>query len=243
MRVAAHSVAHSEKAQSDSKRNTRAANFNRLARLYRWMEYASFGPWLWWCRRAFLDELCECRRGVVLGDGDGRFTARLLAANPQIEIDAVDASEAMLRALVERAAKHTGRVRTVCADARAWRPDARPYDLIVTHFFLDCLTTEEVRALAVKLHAAADKEARWVVSEFAEPEGWFGRFVARPVVWMLYHAFGLLTGLQVRELPDYRAAFGAAGFGCVKKRAWLGGLLVSELWSGCSKDPSRGCDI
>lgn len=211
--------------------NLRAANFDPLARLYRWMEYASFGPWLWRCRCAFLRDLRHCRRAVAFGDGDGRFTARLLTDNSTIKIDAIDASRAMLRALVRRAGAHAGRVRTICADAREWQPDAEPYDLIVTHFFLDCLTTDEVCALAARMRAAAGAEALWVVSEFAQPENWFGRVLARHVVWLLYRAFGLFTGLAVRTLPDHDAALRAAGFALAKKRTWLCGLLVSELWS------------
>lgn len=210
--------------------STRAANFNRLARLYRWMEYASFGPWLWWCRCAFLFEFRNCRRAAILGDGDGRFTARLLVANPFIEIDAVDASEAMLRSLMRRAGPHAQRIRTRCGDARNWQPNGQPYDLIVTHFFLDCLTTAEVRTLAMKMRGCAAPAAQWVVSEFAAPEGWFGRAVARPIIWLLYRAFGLLTGLAVRRLPDHCAALREAGFALEKRRTWIGGLLASELW-------------
>jgi SAM-dependent methyltransferase len=206
-------------------------NLNRLARLYRWMEIASFGPWLWWCRCAFLREITGCRRALVLGEGDGRFAARLLRVNAQVEIDAVDASEAMLCALVRRAGPHAGRVAVHCGDIRLWEPAGPPYDLIVTHFFLDFLTGEEVQALAVKLHKAVTPSSMWVVSEFAVPEGWFGRLAARPVVGGLYWAFGWLTGLTVRTLPDHLAALQSSGFRLVKRRAWLRGLLVSELWS------------
>ncbi|MGH9599640.1 MAG: class I SAM-dependent methyltransferase, partial [Terracidiphilus sp.] len=69
-------------------------DLDRLAGVYRWMELATFGPWLSWCRSAYLGELSGCRRALVLGDGDGRFTAQLLCANPQVEVDAVDASKA-----------------------------------------------------------------------------------------------------------------------------------------------------
>ena len=217
---------------------SRRLNFDLLARPYRWLEYATFGRALERCRFHFLPALTGARHALVLGDGDGRFTARLLGANPQIEIDALDASEAMLRGLLQRAGQHADRVHAICADARAWQPEGRTYSLIVTHFFLDCLTTEEARALAVKLRGVADRDVRWVISEFAEPNSWFGRVVARPVVWMLYRAFGLLTGLGVRKLPDYRAGLLAAGFARIRKRAWLGGLLVSELWAGC-KDLSH----
>jgi SAM-dependent methyltransferase len=208
----------------------RTANFDGLAAVYRWMEYASFGPWLWRCRCAFLAEMVTCRRALVLGDGDGRFAARLLETNPGIEVDAVDASAAMLRALEGRAGAHGARLYTECADARAWRARGADYDLVATHFFLDCLTTEEVRALAATIRGVTSDGARWVISEFAVPQGWFGRLVARPMVATLYAAFGLMTGLRVRRLPDYGAALESVGFVLEKKRAWLGGLLVSEVW-------------
>ena len=216
-----------------------APNFDRLARLYRWMELATFGPWLWRCRRAFLAEAAGYRHALVLGDGDGRFTARLLAENSAITIDAVDASPAMLKALTRRAGRNVARVRTHLADARLWRPglssDAlaknQRYDLIVTHFFLDCLTTEEVQSLASELRRAVAPSTLWLVSEFAIPAGWFGRMVARPLIRSLYLAFGWLTGLTVRTLPDHQSALGAAGFILLRRRTWLVGLLISELWS------------
>lgn len=216
---------------SEPAEKMRAPNFDRLARFYRWMEYASFGPWLGWCRRAFLSELGAHRRALVFGDGDGRFTARLLAANPTIKVDAVDGSAAMLHSLMQRAGRNRSRVRAECADARNWQPTGGAYDLIVSHFFLDCLTAEEIRHLAAKLRDSASPDAVWIVSEFAAPEGWFGQLVARPIIAGLYAAFGLLTGLGVRSLPDHAAALGASGFVLERRRTWLGGLLVSEQWS------------
>jgi len=221
-----------------------APNFDRLARIYRWMEMASFGPWLWWCRCHFLREISSCRHALVLGDGDGRFTARLLQTNPKVRIDAVDASPAMLRALVRRAGPNRARVQTHRADARNWRPASQsadpewnlPYDLIVSHFFLDCLTSTEIHALAMRLHAAVSPSAKCVVSEFAVPESRLGRLVARPIVWGLYCAFGRLTGLKVRQLPDHQTALRQAGFSLEMRREWLGGLLVSELWVATPAD-------
>ncbi len=39
-----------------------------------------------------------------------------------------------------------------------------------------------------------------------------------------------MTGLKVRQLPEYGAALQAAGFALARRKIWLGGLLVSELW-------------
>jgi SAM-dependent methyltransferase len=207
-------------------------DFDRLARIYRGLELASFGPWLWRCRCTFLGELADSRRALVLGDGDGRFTARLLRDSPQIHVDAIDASPEMLRALVRRAGPGAPRLSTHAADVRTWEPaQPLPFDLVVTNFFLDCLTTTEICSLASRLRPSLTHDAIWVVSEFAIPAGSFGRLVAQPVVSILYRVFGLLTGLAVRRLPDHRAALEQSGFIRRQNRTWLRGLLVSELWS------------
>ena len=233
---------------NDEGQSAAAPNFDRLARIYRWMEMASFGPWLWWCRCHFLGEMSSCRHTLVLGDGDGRFTVRLLQTNPTVRGDAVDASPAMLRALIRRTGPNRARVQTHRADARNWRPPSPPddpernlpYDLIVSHFFLDCLTSSEIRALAVRLRAAVSPSAKWVVSEFAVPESRFGKLLARPIVWGLYWAFGWLTGLKVRELPDHGKALRESGFSLEMRREWLGGLLISELWCTTPADSAPG---
>ena len=167
-------------------------DFNRLARLYLWMEAATFGPWLWWCRCAWLDQPgslsmpAQKSRALVLGDGDGRFTARLLRTYPNIQVDAVDASPAMLRSLLERAGPDARRLRVFLADARTFQPPMPPYDLVATHFFLDCLTTAEVQSLAETLRRIATPQARWLVSEFAIPSACrFGNILARPLVRLL----------------------------------------------------------
>lgn len=230
------SALHAAQPRSDEPAN--CPNFNGLATTYRWMEWASFGPWLRWCRCAWLDELIGRQRALVLGDGDGRFTGRLLRADPCVTVDAVDASPAMLKELVRRAGPHAARLRTHTADARNWHPDGSPYDLVVTHFFLDCLTTEEIRLLAATVRIALDEGALWVISEFAIPRNRFGRIVARPLVAALYWAFGWLTGLRVRGLPDHASALRGAGFTLTKRRTWLSGLLTSELWSAGASERS-----
>jgi ubiquinone/menaquinone biosynthesis C-methylase UbiE len=205
--------------------------FDRLARVYRWMEWLSFGPFLSQCRRAFLPQFREARSALVLGDGDGRFTSALLRQNTQVRVDAVDASPAMLHALQRRTATDASRLRTEVQDLREWSAkSAASYDLIVTHFFLDCLTTDEVLALTERVTPAATPDAHWVVSEFAVTDSAFGRWVARPLVSLLYRAFGVLTGLRVRQLPDYSSVLKIAGFTLEKERTWLVGLLVAQLW-------------
>jgi SAM-dependent methyltransferase len=205
-------------------------NFDRIARPYRWLEYFSFGPMLERCRFYRLSQLADSRRALVLGDGDGRFLARLLRKNSRILIDSVDLSPEMLQVLCGRVADASAqdRVTVHCANASEFIPTAA-YDLVVTHFFLDCFTTDELRVLASRIRCCLTPNASWVLSEFATPSGPMS-LPARFIVWALYAAFGLVTGLEVRRLPDYSAALSGAGLLLSERRHWLGGLVVSELW-------------
>ena len=204
--------------------------FDRLAPVYRWMEWLSFGPFLALCRFEYLDALRDRKRALIFGDGDGRFTARLMGTNPDVEVEAVDSSIAMLRVLEGRCRSHFTRLKTTCMDARDWQPGRELLDLVVTHFFLDCLTTEEVGELASRVRSATQPGALWVVSEFAVPPGRLHGLMARMVVDLLYRAFGWMTGLGVRHLPRYEGEFEKQGFRKKASRARLGGLLVSQLW-------------
>ena len=213
-------------------------NFDRLACVYRWMELFTFGPYLMRCRTAFLQDCASRQSALILGDGDGRFTAQLLRVNPTIEVDAVDASPAMLDTLSRRVAQDRSRVHVHGADIRDLQPPHPPYDLIVTHFFLDCLLTEEVHSLAKTLRTATDDGAIWIVSEFAIPQGRLGQWAGSALVSFLYRAFGLLTGLRIRALPDHAAALRDAGFTLKRRQAQLHGLLISEIWSpDATSDP------
>jgi ubiquinone/menaquinone biosynthesis C-methylase UbiE len=210
-----------------------SVNFDRIARPYRWLEYASFGPWLERCRSAQLVHLAGARHALLLGDGDGRFLVRLLA-HANLTAEVVDSSHSMLR-ILERRVRRSGRqaCQRIClhhADALEWNP-TRSYDLIVSHFFLDCFFPGQLEQLLDRLLPYALPGARWVISEFAIPSSAPVAHLARAVVGLLYRAFGLLTGLRVRALPDYATALRRRGLVLVHECHYLAGLLRSQVWS------------
>ena len=218
---------------TDDPEDASRSGFDKLARVYRWMEYATFGPLLQQTRLQFVPEISAARRVLVLGDGDGRFAAKLLRAAPGARVIAIDGSPAMLQALNRRChgAGVDNRVTSFCADLTngvEWL-QGQSFDLVTTHFFLDCLTEAETSLLISRIKPLLRPDARWIVSEFHIPKGAM-RLPARLLVCGLYAAFGLLTGLRVRHLPDHAAAFHRRGFLRVRHATSLGGLLLSETW-------------
>jgi len=97
-------------------------NCDPIARWYRWLEYLGFGGALERRRCAFLAEVSNARRILALGDGDGRFLARLVERmNPETEIDYIDLSRRMLELARRRieASGHAHPVTFLQADALA----------------------------------------------------------------------------------------------------------------------------
>ena len=197
------------------------------------MEYASFGPLLARCRSAQLANLTGYRRALVLGDGDGRFLERLLFVNSTLTADAVDSSRSMLRLLRRRLLEKGIPASRIClhhADALTWQPTGS-YDLIVSHFFLDCFFPHQLELLLDRVLPHALPGAQWVISEFAIPTNKWTAPFARALIALLYRIFGVLTGLPVRTLPDHATALIKRGLVLHDERRYLGGLLCSQRWS------------
>ena len=209
--------------------NHRQANFNRIARPYRYLEYLTLGPLLQQTRTHFLPHLGDRKQALVLGDGDGRFLAKLLAINPPLQAVAVDTSATMLELLRQRCSSYKLRLRTINVNALTIMAPLQA-DLIVTHFFLDCLTQPEVDALVITLTQNISPGTLWLISDFRIPPGLI-RFPTRLFIRALYLAFRLFTGLRTTHLPDHRTPLRRAGFTQTHQHFALFGLLTSELWT------------
>ncbi|NYF90552.1 class I SAM-dependent methyltransferase [Tunturiibacter empetritectus] len=207
-------------------------SFDLIARPYRWMECLTLGRSLEHCRLHFLPNLLQQRRALILGDGDGRFLAELLNQNSRLRADAVDTSGAMLHLLSQRcevrAPNASTRLTTHQANALTCPLDG-PYDLVVTHFFLDCLTQPDLEILINHIAPTLSQDALWLVSDFHIPNGLM-RLPAKILVRSLYLAFRILTNLRTTKLPNHASPLQKAGLTQIARQHRLAGLLVTELW-------------
>lgn len=208
-------------------------SFDPLARSYRALEFVLAGGLLQRCRTTFLAGTAGCRRALLLGEGPGRFLVPLLQANPQVEVLCVEQSPRM----IETALRHLQRrrlagprVRFEQADALKWRPPPGEFDLLVTHFFLDCFRRDELRMLIPTIAIGARPDARWLLADFRLPERGWRRYRARLVLALMYAFFRCATGLSASCLTPPDALLEAAGFRLAGRRLANFGLVGSDLW-------------
>jgi SAM-dependent methyltransferase len=199
-------------------------SWDSVARWYRWLEYLGFGRALEHRREAFLSDVADARRVLALGDGDGRALVALrkamsASATPATHIDYVDISAQMLE--LARARAGTDLIAYYCDDALTRPLHEAEYDLIVTHFFLDCFNENCLELLTARVARAAAPRARWIISEFRR-SGW--------LVSCLYLFFRMSAGLRTRRLVDHHPVLTSHGFRLMRSETTWGGLLASELW-------------
>lgn len=200
-------------------------SFDFVAPFYRWLETLVFGQQLQAARSAFVRQIGGAQRALVVGDGDGRFLAELVRVQPELDVDYLDASARMLESA--RARVGSERVQFVHADLlEATLPEAR-YDLVATHFFLDCFAEAGLREVVEKLSGSATDDAIWLVADFRETRRWFGRLLLAT----MYLFFRAVAGIEARRLVDYEPLLRAAGFGLTNETISPNELVRSQRWA------------
>lgn len=203
-------------------------SFDRVASHYRSLETIVFGQQLQRARVAFVREVGVPRRVLIVGEGNGRFLAEFVRAHPAAAIECIEASARMIALAQKRPGGE--RVHFLHKDIRAVALPAAHYDLIVTHFVLDCFAEATLRELVAKLAGAAAPGASWLLADFREPPaGWKQRH-AQFWIRSMYFFFRLTAGIEAGCLADPSPLLREAGFASVAQRFSRFGMIKSECW-------------
>lgn len=208
-------------------------SFDTLAPYYRAMEAVAAGGIMQRCRTAYLDEVSDCRQALLLGEGPGKFLAELLQSNPRVQITCVERSPRMIAEARRQLAKHElngTRVKFVPADALHWQPADKKFDLVTTHFFLDCFRSDELAGLITRVAASTTAQARWLHTDFRVPAHGWRRWRAKVLLALMYTFFRAATGLSASQLTPADDFLRAAGFRLVKRRLANFGLAHADVW-------------
>lgn len=208
-------------------------SFDILAPVYRWMELLLAGRKLHRCRCAFLEKVPPPRHVLMLGEGHGRFLVACLKKFPETHVTYLDASTGMIEQARKALRRHRltpERVTFIHADALAWQPPRQQYDLLVTHFFLDCFPPEQLQKLVPSIASSATPEGRWLVADFQEaPAGW-QRVRSQLILGLMYWFFRTVTRLPARSLTCPDPLIQQAGFYLQGEQVFEWGLLRSTCW-------------
>jgi ubiquinone/menaquinone biosynthesis C-methylase UbiE len=208
-------------------------SFDRIAPHYRWIETLAFGNTLQSARTLWIRKIPRPKRSLILGEGNGRFLCALLRAHPKIDVDCIDASRDMLRIArrrVERKCPESlPHVRFLRRDILRWSPQAS-YNLLITHFFLDCFQSDQLEEIIAKLSRAASAGAVWLLADFTIPTQPFARLHALLWLCMMYTFFRATTGITANSIVDPTSFLAANRFVRTKEKSLRWRMIKSEAY-------------
>lgn len=207
--------------------------FDRIAPYYHWMELLFASGVMQRCRTAHLDRTKDCRHALLAGEGHGRFLEALLRVNPRIHVTCVEGSARMIeyarRRLIRRGVD-LSRVTFQRANLLDCELPAARFDLIVTHFFLDCLKPEQISQAVRSMARSSTPDAIWLLADFRVPETGWRRWRAIGILASLYLFFRFSANLSARWLTPPDNFLRESGFELQRRKLANWGLAHSDLW-------------
>jgi tRNA (cmo5U34)-methyltransferase len=218
--------------------------FNRLAPLYDRIASIVFRGAILTAQRAVIKHLHQVDHALFIGGGSGDLLAEALRRHPQLSFTYLEASSAMIeRAKLRLTPDESTRVEWVHA-THEWLYDTSYFErgseediervqnevevedsrtgrerrAIITCFFLDVLTEEEVERL---IDFVTPHVSRWLFVDFCPSDSWWSRALLR----FMYLCFRLTTGLVNQSLPDSPTLLMKRGWVGVERASFCGEMI------------------
>jgi len=210
----------------------RPVSFCRFARAYNFLEKLMFKDALEKTRCACLDSISEAKRILLLGEGDGRFLAKLTSINLDCRITVLDVSPIMLALAKTRVSPaFQGEIHFCKEDATKFPFPLEAFDAVVTHFFLDCFTEETLSALLEKLSSTLRPRGKWLIADFVEPsQSTLPSLPQFLCLRILYAFFRLTCGIEARRVISPHKILRTHGLHESRCIIFSNGLLTSLVF-------------
>jgi cyclopropane fatty-acyl-phospholipid synthase-like methyltransferase len=171
------------------------------------MEFVLAGEKLQRCRTAFLREVGEPQTILLAGEGHGRCLRECCDRFQNARITCIDASQRMLvqsRRSLEEEDFEVNQIEFIHANLLDWTPHPGGYDLIVTNFFLDCFSRDELERVVYQLATSGTPKANWLLADFQMAASGVKKIRSRLILWSMYLFFRTVTRLPTKNLtvPD-----------------------------------------
>lgn len=211
--------------------------FDRVATLYPLLENIAYAKRLKPGREHHLSALRDCRHVLLLGEGNGRFLARLLERNPQANATVVELSPRMIHCARQALGSAQSRVRWHAGSALDAPLPAHAFDAVVTHYFFDLFPPAQQWQILRNTLPALRTGGLWQDTEFITGGGnALASCRNRAQLTLSYRFLGLLCDFPARALHCPAPLFRQAGL-ALRDETVLCGQTAARLWQKTTEAP------
>lgn len=206
--------------------------FDRLASTYDLWVRLVFGKKIEKAQCALLGELPKGGNVLLIGGGTGWLLKPLCWEVAPSRVLYIDASARM----IEKAQAFVRR------EIPAWETKIEflhgtqeaiaktdHFDLIITPFFLDLFSKEELEAVFLQLKHQLNPQGTWYLIDFQTPNNFF-QIPAQLLIWVMYRFFRFFTGMSGTRLIDPTPYFISHNFRLLHEKLFYLGMIKSQIW-------------
>lgn len=208
------------------------SGFSRTAFFYDALARLVYGKSLQQAQLALLPAIPPQARVLVIGGGSGWILEQLLQTHKHLDILYLDAAPAMLQRAQQKYARlshaHTCTVRFRLGTEKSLEPQEQ-FDVLFTPFLLDLFPPQRLHQLMTRLAQALDPKGKWLFADFwpvkSPPPRW-----QRLLIRSMYTFFGLISGVQARQLPDYQKHFTQLHYKEKYSQSFFHGMVQAKVF-------------
>jgi tRNA (cmo5U34)-methyltransferase len=195
--------------------------FNNIAPLYDKLARLIYGRAIVEAQVCFLDRIPPGASILIVGGGTGWLLTEIQKCQPDCTVCYVEASsEMILRARARRVVLPIHFISGTHRDIPVER-----YDVIITNFFLDVFSDDELKEVLELLKDRIKPDGLWFVSDFVNGSWW-----QKALLTMMYAFFKLVCGLEVNKLPTWKNSLTASGLKPIAILVFWKGFIESVVY-------------
>jgi 2-polyprenyl-3-methyl-5-hydroxy-6-metoxy-1,4-benzoquinol methylase len=186
-------------------------NYNNIAWIYDRLAKIVFGRKQELAMRAFLREIPQNSKVLVVGGGTGKIINYLGDLKKQLDVDFVEQSANMIRYAKKMEASH---LKVNFYHQSILDFNRTEYDVILTNFFFDQFS--QARALLFLQHLKPKLRAngKLIFSDFINTNHIWDKLVTH----LMFYFFRLTANIRTSRFPPYNLIFSALGFYTVSSK-------------------------
>lgn len=170
---------------------------------------------------------------LIIGGGDGKFLLEAVKQGLAEQYYYIDISDVMIKLaknkIENQSAISLGSVVFICGSYQDI-PKNETFDLIVTPYFLDCFSPDELTIVIARLYSQLTIKGTWFFADFNVPKDSFRSFIFNNIIQLLYEIFNFFCDWGLNRLPDFNKEFDKYNFTLLDEKYFLGGLLVGRIY-------------
>lgn len=196
--------------------------FDLLAPIYDRLARLVFGRSIVDSQTVFLHHVKSGDRVLILGGGTGWLLAELVRHVPDCEIWYIESSNGMLD-VAKQKVNGSNTVHFVLGTHRDI--PLMKFDVVITHFFLDMFSQEELPSVLSGLSRVLHQQSIWLATDF-ENEGKWWQGVLTKMMIVFFRAFGVKAG----HLPTWRKSLSIVDMHEVEMKFYYKGFIKATFY-------------